>query len=98
VTARKPPGADNATHNTVEYTEPISHPDHPFRSPRPLLSTVQRVSTLLREGVVWGHPSLLAALFGAQLTHTSLLAAPCRAQLSANHRSIYSDQSRDSLL
>ena len=62
--------ADNAARTTAE---PTSHADHPFRPTRPLPGAVQRVSTILREGVMWGHPtSLSEALFRAQLgTHTS---------------------------
>ena len=33
--------------------EPTSHADHPFWSPCPLSSVLQRVSTLLRKGVMW---------------------------------------------
>jgi hypothetical protein len=49
------PGAVNATRTIQQHTEPISHMDHPFRSPHPLSSAVQRVSILPRTGVMWGH-------------------------------------------
>ena len=67
--------ADNAVRITAE---PTSHADHPFRKTRPLPGVVQRISTILREGVMWGHPtSLSAVLFRAQLCiHTSLIMRP----------------------
>jgi len=47
------PRAVKATRTTVKNTEPTSHANHPFRSPRPLSNQVQRVSTFLRRVVMW---------------------------------------------
>ena len=53
--------ADNAARTTAK---PTNHADHPLRPTRPLPGAVQRVSIILREGVMWGHTtSLSAALF-----------------------------------
>jgi hypothetical protein len=50
--------SDNAQRTTAE---PTSHADHPFRPTRPLPDAVQRVSTILREAVMWVQPTSLSA-------------------------------------
>ena len=86
-----------------EITHPESEPsppaiaDHPFRPTRPLPGPVKLLSTILREGMMWGQISLSAAIFRAQLgTHTNIRKRPYLGPHSTPSR-IQADQSQDSL-